>query len=256
MAKAKDRVEQDTSDIVAMSIDQQRAKLELADKMLLEIAGEERKPTYDEWSFLTSVGLDEKTIRRNITRCTRVGNIKAVAGASKVRQRAQLEAEAAEAKLKTEGEAIEAEIARLSSQHAAMQRDANMKSKRVEQMELACSQLRELVPDHIKANYDREVATLNECVRRNIFDMEIRANEIHFLLGKHIEEQKASPFPQDSAHHASLVQDWKQRRKLVKETDDQLRAELQQLQAAIVPLQAEYDEGIAEAKKLLDHYID
>ena len=233
-----------------------------ADELLREICQSGRLPTFAEATFFSrEIGWDNTRQTKEVRRMNSVLRLSAIAGTAADREASEKESETAAGLAETELPKILEKIRKLQQQADALERDARLSAKRVEEQSGAAEQLRTLNPENIAGSVRANVQTIKNTTGREIGDAEVRANELECCLSPDRYQNEAAYLEvlQRSFRDAVIVESINRviRRKLSPEWPGikaSIEAELTELHPKLVELRAQYDEQISAAEAPLSYY--
>ena len=235
-----------------------------ADLLLREICQSGRRPTFAELTFFQrEIGWDAIAVQSQLRRMNSVLRLQAIAGTAADREASEKESETAAGLAETELPKILEKIRKLQQQADALERDARLSAKRVEEQSGAAEQLRTLAPENIAGSVRANVQTIKKTTGREIGDAEVRANELECCLSPDRYQNEAAYLEvlQRSFRDAVIVESINRviRRKLSPEwpgIKSSIEAELTELHPKLVELRAEYSEQITAAELPLSYYAN
>ena len=233
-----------------------------ADDLLQDIAKENRVANYAELVFFQKVvGWDEIEVRNQLRRMNNVLRFQAIAGSIADREASKAEAITSAKIMETESPKLQAKIEELQTKLSALDRDARLSSKRVEEQSAAADNLRKLCPLHIAKSVQHAVGTIEASIGRQVRDAESRSHELECCLDK-------SRYANDEAYFEMLRRSF---RDAVAVTNDNkirklslspewpsikaaIESELAEIRTMLEPLRKQHAEMIAQAEKPLSFY--
>jgi hypothetical protein len=153
----------DVAEILARRASESVALLDAAETILMQLAREEPIDG-NARALLLSLGFDRDKQAREVGRLKRVLHHQARAASQAERDKAEVDARAAAEILATRGPEIEQELARLQNELATLARAAETAARTVEGQQQSVQTLRdrELLPEHIRAEYDAARQEFNQ----------------------------------------------------------------------------------------------
>ena len=232
------------------------------DELLREICKVGRLPTFAEATFFSrEIGWDNTRQTKEVRRMNSVLRLSAIAGTAADREASEKESETAAGLAETELPKILEKIRKLQQQADALERDARLSAKRVEEQSGAAEQLRTLNPENIAGSVRANVQTIKNTTGREIGDAEVRANELRCCLSPSLykSESEWMEVLQRSFRAAVIVESINRviRRKLSPEWPGikaSIEAELSELHPKLAELRAQYAEQITAAEQPLSYY--
>ena len=241
-----------------------RQSLMNADFLLREICQAGRNPTFADMTFfLRECGWDEQKVAAQLRRMNSVLRLSAIAGTAGDREASFKESESAAAVLEKEGPKLAAKIADLQAKLTALERDARLSAKRVEEQNEAVTKLRELVPEHVRTEVQSTTNLLKRTTGAEISNAETRVQELACCLDstRYRHQQDYLESLQRSFRDAVTVTTVG---KFLKcelspawpEIQTSIKTELTELQSKLETMRGEYDEALSAAELPLDYYTN
>tara|TARA_R110002072_G_scaffold12630_2_gene54144 strand:+ start:12121 stop:12930 length:810 start_codon:yes stop_codon:yes gene_type:complete len=242
--------------------EEHRYALESADRLLREIKLAGRRPTYAEMVSLTrETGWSQKDVGTELRRMNTAIQNEEIAGTPKDREAAKKQAAKAAEVLESEGPKLRDQIEKLETQLRQIENDAKTTKQRVEDQADAVEKLIDNAPRFAKEEVQTRLRMLNETTRRDLFDLQGRANELRAVVDQGQQTQKAhletvqrfdrravtDLTPDGHVHKMRFTDHWPMIR-------EEAAKELAELEPKIEALQAEYDRDRAEIEKPLSYY--
>jgi chromosome segregation ATPase len=240
-----------------------RVKCFEAEAMLSAIVQAGRGPTLNEatW-FRTSMGWDNRLVRREIGRIKATVEAQAIAGTSADREATKRQAESAAELLESEGRQVQRQISELESKLRSMERDAAAAQRRVEQQAEAVERLKKLVPEAIADEVRQKQSDIDHSLGRELAEAEGRHQQLRVCLDRpegmepkqHIEaierlDRRAVEWfrLQGQLHDRRVTPQWASLRPQYEDERDELAEKIEALKSEIAAAHA-------EAAKPLEHY--
>lgn len=155
-----------------------------AEQLLREIVAEDRKPYASEQAyFAREMGwVDPLEVRRELSRMKSVASWQAIAGLPQDREAAIEEAATSAKILESESPKLEQKIGELQAKLRAIENDARLSAKRVEQRADAVEQLRRLAPKYICDAVNHSIAQVEQSIGDKLREMVIRFQSLKSIL--------------------------------------------------------------------------
>jgi len=237
-------------------------EMSLADNLLREIASENRQATYAELVYFQKhLGWDVREVNSQMRRMNNVLRFQAIAGSPSDREASKAEAITSAKIMETESPKLQTKIEELQTKLSALERDARLSSKRVEEQSAAVDNLRKLCPLHIATSVRHAVGTIEASIGRQVHDGESREQELECCLDR-------SRYASDESYHEMLrrsfpgavsINNENRIRKLSLSPEwpsikAAIEVELAGLRSELAPLRKQHAEMIAHAEKPLSFY--
>ena len=252
----------ETTSAISEVAERHRENIIEADELLREICQSGRRPTFAEATFFQrEIGWDAIAVQSQLRRMNNVLRLLAIGGTSDDREASEKEAETAAAVLEKEAPKIRERIEKEQKRLDALERDARLSAKRVEEQSGAAEQLRTLAPENIAGSVRANVQTIKKTTGREIGDAEVRANELRCCLTPSLYKNEGDWMEvlQRSFRAAVIVESINRviRRKLSAAWPGiraEIETELSELHPKLVALRAQYAEQISAAEQPLSYY--
>ena len=241
-----------------------RQSLMDADHLLREICQAGRHPNFaDQTFFLRDCGWDEQKVAAQLRRMNSVLRLSAIAGTAGDRSAALSESNTASELAEKESPKLRAKIEDLQAKLTALERDARLSAKRVEEQNEAVQKRRELVPEHIRSAVQSTTNLLKRTTGAEINNAETRLNELQCCLDstRYRHEQDYLESLQRSFRDAVTFKEIGQflKRELSPawpEIQAGIQSELAELQTKLETMRGEYSEALSAAELPLDYYTN
>ena len=241
-----------------------RQSLTNADFLLREICQAGRHPSFADMTFFQrECGWDEQKVAAQLRRMNSVLRLSAIAGTAGDREASFKESESAAAVLEKEGPKLAAKIADLQAKLTALERDARLSAKRVEEQNDAVAKRHELAPEHVWTEVQSTTNLLKRTTGAEISNAETRVQELQCCLDstRYRHEQDYLESLQWSFRGAVVVKEYGKflKRELSPqwpEIQAGIETELAELQSKLETMRGEYSEALSAAELPLDYYTN
>jgi hypothetical protein len=177
-----------------------------AEKILERQCNESRQLSYEETDFLNNVvGWTRQKISENSRRVSRRIMLQHVAGTSDDRKELDKLTAAAQAELANRGPGIEAEIARLQTELAGLDKKAASFTKRQEEVQTALEQLTKLCSPEVQQTVDCRVQHIEQTLGRDILDATTDLNAIKGVVAGPVDKHDSHYWTRLKLFDRSLV---------------------------------------------------
>jgi hypothetical protein len=229
------------------------------DEVLRELVESGESPTYEHYMFASQLGIDAPAFKAQLRRMNRVVSFQQVAGSAKDRTELLAAADDAEKLLATDGEKLLEQIATLQKQYDSMESKAKQLRRRHEQATNAVDELKGLVPNMVRQEYSLRKRMLQETLGREISDRETRAKYLEMLLNQqdYTDQAWLETVRLNDHKYVGYGGDRVQRRILLpafEQARPKLQAELNEIQAELVPMRKQYASEVAAMIETLEVY--
>lgn len=245
--------------------DKALAEMRAADDVLLEAAMECRQLSYSEQILIARAnGVDTDTVQRWLSRAARVIRNQDIAGTRQAREALAESLVEAKQRVENEGAAIEEEIAHLQQRRDALHRDVESKQKRLDEANNAVAQLRANVPEFIAKEANERRKAIMASIGSDIAKVRARRDVLRHLLNE----------PEDPKVFSFFVEAWGREcpeavirkeesgwirkglnTEVVESKSEEFRAEIEQLEAELQPMESAFESEMAEVDELLNYYV-
>jgi hypothetical protein len=251
--KAKNSIAEITS--------KQKQDFERFDEILKELVESDSPPTYEHYLYASQLGIDAPAFRAQLRRMSRVVSFQQVAGSAKDRTELLAAADDAEQLLATDGEKLLEQIATLQADYNKLESKARQLRKRCTEATRAVEELKTLVPDMVRQEYSLRKRMLQETVGVEISERETRAKYLEMLLNQqdYTDQAWLETVRLNNHEYVGYGGDRVQRRILLpafEQAKPKLQAELNEIQAELVPMRKQYDGEVAAMVKSLEIYSE
>ena len=241
-----------------------RQSLMNADHLLREICHAGRHPSFADMTFFQrECGWDEQKVAAQLRRMNSVLRLSAIAGTAGDREASFKESESAAAVLEKEGPKLAAKIADLQAKLTALERDARLSAKRVEEQNDAVAKRHELAPEHVWTEVQSTTNLLKRTTGAEINNAETRVQELACCLDstRYRHQQDYLESLRRSFCGSVVVKEYGKflKRELSPqwpEIQASIESELAELQTKLESMQAEYSEAIEQAELPLNFYVN
>ncbi len=220
----------------------------------------------DEYVFRV-LGWDERRVARELGRVSAVQRFRSMAGTNAQFAESVEVAEAYSQSVPLEVAKLDRKLEELQAKRYAEQSKLDDAKRRVDAMENARSQLRTLIPQHVRTRFEKEMnLQMGSGVAETLRELKNRRTHIQGVLEKlstvdsttirqivlycenHLRDAIPEPSPNSDRGYRLNEHLWA-------EHLASLRVELSQIESEIPSLQAEHDESVAAVETILDYYV-
>ena len=238
-----------------------------AEAVLRELAADPRSVDPSDHHIFKILGWNQSRVAREVGRATSVQRFKALAGTNAQFCEAVEVTEAYSQSVPLELARLDKKIEDLRSKRCVEEAKLDDSLRRVDAMQTARSHLRDLIPQHVKSRFEKELnlAMTSGCAE-SLRELKNRRDTIQGVLEKlsvvdsttirqivlycenHLRDAIPEPSPNSDRGYRLNEHLWA-------EHLASLRVELSQIESEIPSLQTEHDESVAAVETILDYYV-